>query len=111
MAELLLMLQLPLADFVWFQNVVLPVLGMGMGAFVLFGAYRTVNRHLDRRHEQQLAASSGGHAGPELEDLRGRVELLEDVVDRVHELEERLDFTERLLAQQQRQQIDPGRGG
>ena len=48
------MLQLPLGDFIWFQNVVLPVLGMGMGAFVLFGVYRTINRHLDRRHEQQL---------------------------------------------------------
>ena len=105
-----LMIQLPLADFIWFQNVVLPVLGMGMGAFVLFGAYRTVNRHLDRRHEHHLAASTGGHQGPEMDDLRGRVELLEDAVDRVQELEERLDFTERLLAQQQRQQIDPGRG-
>ena len=105
------MLQLPLADFVWFQNVVLPVLGMGMGAFVLFGAYRTVNRHLDRRHERQLGAAAQGHSGSELEDLRARVELLEDAVDRVQELEERLDFTERMLTQQQRQQIDPGGGG
>ena len=105
------MLQLPLADFVWFQNVVIPVLGMGMGAFVMFGAYRTVNRHLDRRHEQQMAASAGGLTPPELEDLRGRVEFLEDAADRVQELEERLDFTERMLAQQQRQQLDPGSGG
>jgi len=103
-----LMLQLPLADFVWFQNVVLPVLGMGMGAFVLFGAYRTINRHLDRRHERQMAASGRGDIGPQLEDLRSRVELLEDSVERVQELEERLDFTERMLAQQQRQQIDAG---
>lgn len=108
--ELLLMLQLPVADFVWFQNVVIPVLGMGMGAFAMFGVYRTINRYLDRRHEQQLAASSGGRAGPELEDLRARVELLEDSVDRVQELEERLDFTERMLTQQQHQQIDQGRG-
>ena len=108
---MLLMLQLPLADFVWFQNVVMPVLGMCMGAFVLFGAYRTINRHLDRRHEQQLSAAAGGLPGRELEDIRSRVDLLEDAVDRVQELEERLDFTERMLAQQQRQQIDPGRGG
>ena len=106
-----LMLQLPFADFVWSQNVVLPILGMGMGAFVLFGAYRTVNRQLDRRHEQQMAAAAGGHSSPDLEDLRSRVELLEDAVGRVQELEERLDFTERMLAQQQRQQIDPGAGG
>ena len=105
------MLQLPLGDFIWFQNVVLPVLGMGMGAFVLFGVYRTINRHLDRRHEQQLGAAAGGSAGPELEELRSRVDMLEDAVDRVQELEERLDFTERLLAQHQRQQIDAGSGG
>jgi len=105
------MLQLPLVDFVWFQNVVMPVLGMGMGAFVLFGAYRTINRHLDRRHEQQLGAAARGQSGPELEDLNSRVELLEDAVDRVRELEERLDFTERMLTQQQRQQIDPRCGG
>ena len=98
--SLLLMLQLPVADFVWFQNVVIPVLGMGIGAFAMFGVYRTINRHLDRRHEQQLAASSGAHTGPELDDLRARVESLEDAADRVHELEERLDFTERLLTRQ-----------
>lgn len=109
--NLLLMLQLPLADFVWFQNVVLPVLGMGMGAFVLYGAYRTINRHLDRRHEQHLGASRRDLSGAQLEDLRSRIESIEDTVDRVQELEERLDFAERLLAQQQRQQIDSGRGG
>ena len=106
----LLMLQLPLADFVWFQNVVIPILGMGMGAFVLFGVYRTINRHLDRRHEHHMTASGRGDVGPQLEDLRNRVELLEDSVERVQEIEERLDFTERMLAQQQRQQIDAGSG-
>ena len=106
----LLMLQLPLADFVWFQNVVIPILGMGMGAFVLFGVHRTINRHLDRRHEHHMAVSGRGDVGPQLEDLRNRVELLEDSVERVQEIEERLDFTERMLAQQQRQEIDAGSG-
>ena len=104
------MLQLPIADFVWFQNVVLPVLGMGMGAFVLFGAYRTVNRQLDRRHEKEMAAATHEHASPELEELRGRVELLEETAARVHELEERLDFTERMLAQHQPPKLDQGQG-
>ncbi len=35
--------------------------------------------------------------------LQGRVAELEQQVDRLHELEERLDFTERLLAQQREQ--------
>jgi hypothetical protein len=38
------------------------------------------------------------------------VELLEESAERVHDLEERLEFTERMLTQQQRQQIDPGHG-
>jgi hypothetical protein len=108
---MLSMLQLPLADFVWFQNVVLPILGMGMGTFVLFGAYRTINRHLDRRHEQQMAGAARGQSGAELEDLRNRVEMLEEAAERVREIEERLDFAERMLAQQQRIRIDPGREG
>ena len=39
-------------DFVWIQEVVFPILGMGMGVLVMFGLYRTVNRALDRRHER-----------------------------------------------------------
>jgi hypothetical protein len=38
--------------------------------------------------------------GGELDDLRDRVVELEDVSRRVAELEERVDFAERLLAQQ-----------
>jgi len=38
--------------------------------------------------------------GAELDDLRDRVAELEDVSRRVAELEERVDFAERLLAQQ-----------
>jgi len=39
--------------------------------------------------------------GAELEELRARVRDLEDQQGRLVELEERLDFTERLLARQQ----------
>jgi len=45
----------------------------------------------------------GAMAPAELEDLRSRLEEVEQQVSRVHELEERLDFTERLLAQQREQ--------
>jgi len=41
----------------------------------------------------------GTAAQAELEDLRARLEEVEQQVGRVHELEERLDFAERLLAQ------------
>jgi len=51
----------------------------------------------------------GKHLGPdpallaELEELRSRMAELEQQQGRVHELEERIDFTERLLAQQREQ--------
>ena len=91
-----------LPDWIWVQNVVIPVLGMGLGGFVMFGVYRTVNRFLDRRHERLLASTQAGSSS-ELEDLKNRVEALEDAAFRVQELEERLDFAERLLTREQRQ--------
>jgi hypothetical protein len=98
--------QMGVPDFVWFQNVVLPVLGMGLGGFAMFGVYRTINRFLDRRHERLMAAKSD--SSPELVDLRSRVEALEDAAFRVQELEERLDFTERMLAKSQSPPMDTG---
>jgi hypothetical protein len=91
-----------LPDWIWFQNVVIPVLGMGLGGFVMFGVYRTVNRFLDRRHERLLASGQAGSSS-ELEELKDRVGALEDTAFRVQELEERLDFAERLLTREQRQ--------
>ena len=91
-----------LPAWIWFQNVVLPVLGMGLGGFAMFAVYRTVNRFLDRRHERLLASAQAA-SSPEFEDLRSRVEVLEDTALRVQELEERIDFAERLLTREQRQ--------
>jgi hypothetical protein len=42
-------------------------------------------------------------AGAGVDELQGRVTELEHQVGRIHELEERLDFAERLLAQQREQ--------
>lgn len=61
-----------------------------------------VGRALGRRIE-------GGKAPDEaltlaaVDELQARVAQLEQQADRLHELEERLDFTERLLAQQREQ--------
>lgn len=99
-------------DWIWIQNVVFPILGMGLGAFAMFAIYRTVNRHLDRRHERFMAERNGSPGSSQLEELRARVEELEEGSLRMQDLEERLDFAERLLAQQQRKELDSrGRGG
>jgi len=87
------------ADWVWVQNVIFPLIGMGMGGFVLYGVYRTVNRALDRRHEARQLAG-GGAVTVEVRRLEDRVAALEEQAQRVQELEERLDFAERILAKQ-----------
>lgn len=61
-----------------------------------------VGRALSRRIEGvKPGDDSRGDAA--VAELEGRVAELEQKVDRMHELEERLDFTERLLAQQREQ--------
>ena len=96
-------------DWIVFQQTVIPVLGMGLGALALFGVYRTVNRALDRRHERMLASESGT-SSRELEEVKHRIEALEETAYRVQELEERVDFAERLLTRDQ-QQIGPKDSG
>ncbi len=95
-------------SWLWIQNVVFPLIGMGLLGLGMYGVYRTVNRWLDRRHERQLS-EGGGAPAQAVEGLRSRVEALEDLAYRVQELEERLDFTERVLAQSRdRARLGPG---
>ena len=87
-------------DWLWIENVIFPLVGMGMVVLFMFGVYRVATRWIDRRHERLMAERSGGAGAGEVQQLRARVEALEDSVGRVQELEERLDFAERILAQQ-----------
>jgi len=82
-------------DFVWMQNVVLPILGMGIGVWVLYNGFRIAKHSIDRHHERELAKVGGS---PEvIAQLTERVERLEELGYRVQEIEERVDFTERVL--------------
>jgi len=87
-------------DWLWIQNVVFPLVGMGMSVLFMFGVYRVATRWIDRRHERLMAERGTGAGSAEVQQLRARVEALEDAAGRVQELEERLDFAERLLTQQ-----------
>lgn len=62
-------------------------------ALVLFPIARAMARRIEG------GRGGAGELAPQLEELRERVRDLEAVQHRVLELEERLDFTERLLAQ------------
>jgi hypothetical protein len=79
-----------------FEDIVLPLLGMGMGLFVLYNVFRLAHRALDQKHQRDLARVTG--AGPEVAELRERVERVEELAYRLQEVEERLDFAERMLA-------------
>jgi hypothetical protein len=85
-------------SYLWIQEVVFPLIGMGIGCFVLYGAYRTVNRALDRRHDARRVGA--GVAAEDVRHLEERVAVLEEQAGRVQEIEERLDFAERMLAKQ-----------
>jgi hypothetical protein len=76
-----------------------------MGVLAMIGGYRIVMRWIDRRHERLMVERGKWAGSAELEQLRSRVEALEDTSARVQELEERLDFAERLLTQQKRDQL------
>ena len=95
-------------DYVWIENVVFPLVGMGMATLAMFGVYRLAVRWIDRRHERALTAARGEAGDPELTHLRSRVDALEGVAERVQELEERLDFAERLLTQPARDRLPGG---
>lgn len=86
------------SDIVFFQNVILPLLGIATGLVSIGLGYRLLARWQQHRHELKLA-ERGETDGPVVRDLAGRVEMLEAQALRVQELEERLDFAERLLAQ------------
>lgn len=90
-------------------QVLIPIAGMGLAALFLIGAYRTVNRWLDRRHERALAEAAG--AGELPEQLGRRLELLDDLAYRVQELEERVDFAERVLVERRDRRALPQDAG
>ena len=78
-------------DFIGFMSV--------MGAFTTLGltAY-TVIRYVNARFRRMEYREPGAELIAELEELRARIQELEGDRTRVAELEERVDFAERILA-------------
>jgi hypothetical protein len=78
-------------DYVWIQNVIFPILGMGLAGLFGYWIIKTINKVIDRR-------SGGAIPKAELEDLRHMIEdLRAEVQQDVAELQERVDFAERAL--------------
>lgn len=87
-------------------DALIPVAGMLLTGSLFFMGYRVVMYRMRRDDTTGMP--------PELERevarLKEEVALLRDVQDRVVELEERLDFTERILAREREQARLPGEG-
>ena len=77
-------------------DLLIPLAGMATGLIILMPIIRAVTRYLDRQ-----GRGSGSHEVSELREelnaLRDRFGTAEAIDERLTELEERLDFAERML--------------
>ncbi len=81
----------------------IPFAGMATGVVVIVTIARAIRHWVDRHYDQ--TGSTGGSLEPTVTRLEERVALLEELAGRVQDLEERVDFTERVLTRER----DPGR--
>ncbi len=65
---------------------------------IAFGIMRGINKHLDRKMKVEQGGAGNEHLLAEMDELRTRLEGSDDLRERVADVEERLDFAERLLA-------------
>ncbi len=72
----------------------IPLAGMVTGAIISIAFFRTVRHFIDRK----TASGTDHELQAEISDLHTRIEALEREQGRVEELEDRVDFAERLLA-------------
>lgn len=90
----------PLPPWMVLSEPALVLISLGFFAatvLITFPLIRAIARRLEGRRAPDTALLS------EMDELRARVAEMEQQQDRLHELEERIDFTERLLAQQREQ--------
>lgn len=79
----------------WVVNqLIIPLAGMATGVIITVGFFRTVRHFIDRK----ASGSVDADLRAEVADLHARIDALEQGGERVDELEDRLDFAERLLA-------------
>lgn len=81
------------------EGLIVPIAGMLTGIILGLPLIRALVRHIERQ-------AVGGGEPPdealraEVQELRQRIEAMDDVRERLTDLEERQEFTERVLARQ-----------
>ena len=77
---------------------IIALAGMGMVTGILITLIKAVSRAHARKHERQL---EGDLPGVDLEEVRHVLSQNEEILERLAEMEERVDFAERLLTRGQ----------
>ncbi len=72
----------------------IPFAGMATGAIISIAFFKTVRHFIDRK----TVSGTDHELQAEISDLHARIEALEREQGRVDDLEDRVDFAERLLA-------------
>lgn len=92
-----------------FEEIGIPILAFAFGSFLVWQVFRTVNRYLERRHGGADAAAIEGLKA-EVAQLQAQKGVVEDLALRLGEVEERIDFAERLLTteRERRERLQSG---
>ncbi|HWP36182.1 MAG TPA: hypothetical protein VNL18_01390 [Gemmatimonadales bacterium] len=86
-------------DFLFWNQVVIPLAGMAVGVILGLPIIKAIVRRIERRPDE-LAGVESQALRAELAELKRRLETVDELAGRVGEIEERMDFAERLLTQQ-----------
>jgi hypothetical protein len=86
-----------MTEFLFWNEVVMPLAGMAVGVILGLPIIKAIVRRLERRPDD--AGPESAKLGAELSEIRQRLEAVENLASRVGEIEERVDFAERLLTQ------------
>jgi hypothetical protein len=89
------------------EDILIPIAGMITGVAII-GTLGWTIRFWVAKHYESTTGSLDAGAKAVLERLEDRVAELEDVAGRVQDLEERLDFAERVLVRQREAGQLPG---
>jgi hypothetical protein len=87
---------------------VLSLAAMGLFSGLIYSVIRTIGKYIERR--QPGGARELAELRAAVESLRGELVQRREDGERLLELEERVDFAERLLARQQVERQLPGAG-
>lgn len=88
-------------------GLLLPIAGMATGVLLVMTLGKTVRHWIDRHYGRRELTDDSG-VREQLAQVEQRVAMLEEVADRVQDLEERLDFAERVLTRARERDALPG---